>query len=189
MENDKSKYHWSSRQKLSFPVNKGGIGFKIMKDVCQSIETNSGGYLELRIHYVSTFLEINIIEDQTQYPRNGILESHKLGRKWCSTKWRLRNIFIGDFTLVIAASGGKISWAQVHLPVIKLKVADQATLQLLISRKMVIGTYKNWTALPRLRRFMISWKSPYITCHNPSINLYGHPQCQENSHVPLLGKW
>lgn len=38
MENDKAKYHRSSWQNLSFPVSEGGINFKTMEDVCQSME-------------------------------------------------------------------------------------------------------------------------------------------------------
>ncbi|KAK6803132.1 hypothetical protein RDI58_000916 [Solanum bulbocastanum] len=35
---DKKKYHWSSWRNLSFPYEEGGIGFKVLKDVCQAFQ-------------------------------------------------------------------------------------------------------------------------------------------------------
>ncbi|KAK6780085.1 hypothetical protein RDI58_022269 [Solanum bulbocastanum] len=36
--NDKKKYHWASWKNLSFPYSEGGIGVKLMKDVCQAFQ-------------------------------------------------------------------------------------------------------------------------------------------------------
>ncbi|KAK4733776.1 hypothetical protein R3W88_008037 [Solanum pinnatisectum] len=36
--NDKKKYHWASWKNLRFPYAEGGIGVKLMKDVCQAFQ-------------------------------------------------------------------------------------------------------------------------------------------------------
>ncbi|KAK4707228.1 hypothetical protein R3W88_033200 [Solanum pinnatisectum] len=36
--NDKKKYHWSSWRNLSFPYDEGGIGVRLMRDVCQAFQ-------------------------------------------------------------------------------------------------------------------------------------------------------
>ncbi|KAG5631524.1 hypothetical protein H5410_003241 [Solanum commersonii] len=36
--NDKKKYHWSSWKNLSFPYDEGGIGVRLMSDVCRAFQ-------------------------------------------------------------------------------------------------------------------------------------------------------
>ncbi|XP_070035385.1 uncharacterized protein [Nicotiana tomentosiformis] len=38
MEKDKNKHHLASWNKMSFPFNEGGIGFRSIQDICKSME-------------------------------------------------------------------------------------------------------------------------------------------------------
>lgn len=37
-EKDKKKYHWSSREKITYPHNEGGVGVINLNDICTSFQ-------------------------------------------------------------------------------------------------------------------------------------------------------
>lgn len=45
---EKRKYHWCSWRNLSYPYEEGGIGVRMMSDVCKSFQfKKNGGLLDL----------------------------------------------------------------------------------------------------------------------------------------------
>ncbi|XP_060195070.1 uncharacterized protein LOC132624283 [Lycium barbarum] len=38
-KDDKNKYHWSSSEKMSYPYEEGGVGFKRLSDICKAFAT------------------------------------------------------------------------------------------------------------------------------------------------------
>ena len=37
-EKDKKKYHWASWETLGYPTDEGGIGIKLLEDICMSFQ-------------------------------------------------------------------------------------------------------------------------------------------------------
>ncbi|KAK6780041.1 hypothetical protein RDI58_022225 [Solanum bulbocastanum] len=79
--NDKRKYHWSSWKNLSFPYEEGGIGVKLMKDVCKAFQFKQWWVFRTRQTLWGEFLKAKYCK-----------RSNPISKKWDtgdSQAWRL----------------------------------------------------------------------------------------------------
>ncbi|KAK6791450.1 hypothetical protein RDI58_010531 [Solanum bulbocastanum] len=79
--NDKRKYHWSSWKNLSFPCEEGGIGVKLMKDVCQAFQFKQWWVFRTKQTLWGEFLKAKYCQ-----------RSNPISKKWDtgdSQAWRL----------------------------------------------------------------------------------------------------
>ncbi|KAK4716368.1 hypothetical protein R3W88_014706 [Solanum pinnatisectum] len=79
--NDKRKYHWSSWKNLSFPYEEGGIGVKLMKDVCQAFQFKQWWVFRTKQTLWGEFLKAKYCQ-----------RSNPISKKWDtgdSQAWRL----------------------------------------------------------------------------------------------------
>ncbi|XP_049399720.1 uncharacterized protein LOC125863746 [Solanum stenotomum] len=79
--NDKKKYHWSSWKNVSFPYDEGGIGVRLMNDVCQVFQFKQWWTFRSNQTLWGEFLRAKYCQ-----------RSHPISKKWDtgeSQAWRL----------------------------------------------------------------------------------------------------
>ncbi|XP_015158216.1 uncharacterized protein [Solanum tuberosum] len=79
-EGDKKKYHWASWESLSFPCEEGGIGVRMLSDICTSLQFKHWWLFKTKESHWEQFL-------RAKYCR----VSHPAARKWDNTQYMLKN--------------------------------------------------------------------------------------------------
>ncbi|XP_019260714.1 PREDICTED: uncharacterized protein LOC109238688 [Nicotiana attenuata] len=80
MEDNKRKYHWASWNKLCFPMNEGGIGFKTIEDICKSMEYKQWWHFRSTQSLWSNFLKAKYCQRSNPISKKWVKDNHKHGK-------------------------------------------------------------------------------------------------------------
>ncbi|XP_075086279.1 uncharacterized protein LOC142168990 [Nicotiana tabacum] len=125
MEKDKKKYHWSSWNKLSFPIIEGGIGFRTMEYACQLMRFKQWWTFRTKSSLWSNILRAKYCQRSHPISKKWDTGQSQAWKKMMTNKKKQKNIFNGGCILEIVVFGGIIGWVQVHFLITEVKGVDQ----------------------------------------------------------------